>query len=112
MSYDIDLYMTVDTGGSTPVEIVIAGVGNYTSNVAGMWSDALGCRLADLNKKTAGDCVPALESAVAAMTADPIKYEAMNPANGWGDYQGARDYLARLRDACSEHPKATVHICH
>ncbi|RKN61884.1 hypothetical protein D7231_31930 [Streptomyces klenkii] len=112
MSYDISLWMKVDTGGPEPVEIELADIGNYTSNVGRMWVDALGHRLADLKDRTARDCIDALTRAVAAMESDPAKYEAMNPPNGWGDYDGALNYLRRLRDACLAHPNATVHISH
>lgn len=112
MSYDIELYMNIDTGAPEPHWFTVADIGNYTSNVAPMWGDALGHRLADLKEKTASDALPALQRAVAALEADPAKYEAMNPPNGWGDYQGALDYLRRLRDACAEHPKATIHMSH
>jgi hypothetical protein len=112
VSYDISLYMLVDTGATEPHYVELAEVGNYTSNVAPMWTDALGHRLSELKEKNAGDSLPALERAVAALEAAPAKYETMNPANGWGDYEGAVTYLRRLRDACAAHPKATIHIWH
>lgn len=112
MSYNISLYMSVDTGGSLPVEVELADIGNYTSNVSGMWTEALGYRLADLKGKAARDCIPDLQRAVADMIADPGRYEAMNPPNGWGSYDGALDYLRRLRDACIAHPKASIYISH
>ena len=108
MSYDIH----VDTGGQEPFTAIPADIGNYTSNVAPMWTEALGHRLADLNEKNAGDSLPALQRAVAAMESDPAKYEAMNPPNGWGNYEGALNYLRQLRDACAAYPKATIHISH
>lgn len=112
MSYDISLYLEVDTGGSEPVEMCPADIGNYTSNVSGMWDDALGHRLADLKGKNAGDSHPRLAQAVANMLADEDRYRAMSPPNGWGDYDGALDYLTRLRDACAAHPKAQIYISH
>jgi hypothetical protein len=110
MSYDIDLRMDIDTGGPEPVSTCFADIGNYTSNVPGMWREALGRSLGDLHGEIAGDCVDELTRAVAAMEADPAKYEAMNPANGWGDHAGALDYLRRLRDACAAHPKTVIYI--
>jgi hypothetical protein len=77
-----------------------------------MWTQALGHRLADLNETNAGQSLPTLQRAVTAMEADPEKYQAMNPANGWGDYEGALDYLRKLRDACAAYPNATIHISH
>ncbi|MFE9372275.1 hypothetical protein ACFYM2_21245 [Streptomyces sp. NPDC006711] len=110
MSYDISLYMTVDTGGPEPAEFRPADIGNYTSNVSPMWTKALGHRLADLADAYAGDSFPALQRAVAAMEAEPDEYRAMNPKNGWGDYDGALNYLRALRDACAAYPKARIYI--
>ncbi|NUR38796.1 MAG: hypothetical protein HOV73_01750 [Streptomyces sp.] len=111
MSYDIDLYATIDTGHADgPMTITIAEVGNYTSNVSGMWADAIGHRLFELNGRTAGDALEQLTEAVARMRATPDHYRAMEPANGWGNYDGALQYLDRLRDACESHPKTTIRI--
>lgn len=112
MSYDIHLYINVNTGGQEPFTACPADIGNYTSNVAPMWTEALGHRLADLNEQNAGNSLPALQRAVADMKADPAKYEAMNPRNGWGNYEGALDYLRNLRDACAVYPNATISISH
>ncbi|MEU4173268.1 hypothetical protein AB0F46_41320 [Streptomyces sp. NPDC026665] len=112
MSYWISLYTHVDTGGPEPERVELEEVGNYTSNVAPMWSAALGRSLGDLSEQPAGAVLPDLEQAVAAMEADPARFEAMNPKNGWGDYAGALGYLRRLRDACARHPKSTVRISH
>ncbi|MFE4857323.1 hypothetical protein [Streptomyces sp. NPDC056670] len=110
MSYDISLRVTVDVGGPEPAEFCPADIGNYTSNVSPLWSEALGRRLADLKDANAGDSLPALKRAVAAMEADPDKYRPMNPKNGWGDYEGALQYLRELRNACTAYPNATIHI--
>jgi hypothetical protein len=34
------------------------------------------------------------------LEADPDRFKALNPANGWGDYEGAVDFVRRLRDLC------------
>lgn len=112
MSYDISLYIQVDTGGPEPIEYCVDDVGNYTSNVSRMWTDALGHRLADLKGKTAGDCADGLKRAVADMEARPDHYRAMDPPNGWGCYEGALSYLRSLLVACLAHPKAEIHISH
>ncbi|MFE3583712.1 hypothetical protein [Streptomyces vinaceus] len=115
MSYDVSLYLHVDTGGPwapSSDEVCVANVGNYTSNVAPMWADALGHRLADLHDRNAGESLPALAAAVRKLRANPDRYRVMEPANGWGDYEGAVAYLAALCDACAVHPKAVIHISH
>ncbi|WP_406227412.1 hypothetical protein [Streptomyces anthocyanicus] len=112
MSYDVALYLQVDTGGPEPIDYCAADIGNYTSNVSRMWDEALGHRLADLHGQNAGDSADVLKQAVADMEARPDHYRAMNPANGWGDYEGALDYLRRLMIACCAHPKAEICISH
>jgi hypothetical protein len=68
---------------------------NMTSNVACMWRLA-GADLAEMNGKPAGEVKVILATAVRNMLAEPEKYKAMNPENGWGDYEGCIDYLMRL----------------
>ncbi|WP_329114521.1 hypothetical protein [Streptomyces sp. NBC_01353] len=112
MSYDISLHLQIDTGGPELVDYCADDIGNYTANVSGMWQEALGRRLADYHGMTAADAQADLVRAVRDMTTDAAKYEAMNPPNGWGDYEGALDYLTRLRNACLAHPKARIRISH
>lgn len=115
MSYDISLYLDVYSGGIWAPDVqtaCVADLGNYTSNAARMWTDALGHSLGDLDQANAGDSLPALDAAVGKLLADPETYRAMEPSNGWGDYDGAVGYIAALRDACLVHPKAVIHISH
>jgi hypothetical protein len=108
MSYDI--WLEIDAGGAEPVSVF--DVGNYTGNVSPMWYKALGFSLGDLHGKLAGDCIEVLERALAHMK-DPAnldEYLAMNPPNGWGNYEGAFGYLATLLEGCRICPKATIHI--
>lgn len=112
MSYDIHLEIQVDDGRGEPFITVPADIGNYTSNVSGMWDGALGYRLADLDDRGAGDVIDDLAHAVARMESCPATFQAMNPPNGWGDDEGALDYLRRLRDACRAYPNAVIRISH
>jgi len=43
-----------------------------------------------------------------ALSADPAMYKAMNPANGWGDYDGAVKVLTALVEACADYPDAKI----
>ncbi len=108
MSYDI--YLQVDTGGSEPA--TVCDVGNMTSNVSRMWTKALGYSLGDLHGKVAGDCIADLERATSHIRHPDNRgeYEAMNPANGWGDHGGAARYLQDVLDACRNHPKTIVYV--
>lgn len=106
MSHDI--WLTIDTGAEEPA--CVADVGNYTSNVSGMWARALGERLKEFDGRNADESVGALDVGIAAMRANPDEYRAMNPANGWGCYEGAVEYLVGLRAACARHPKTTIRV--
>lgn len=102
MSYDVYLLK-----GETTV-----GWWNYTSNIAPMlnmalesviaftpgaerWHDLLhGCQL-ESGRELLGVAVRSLES-------DPERYRAMNPANGWGDYDSLLGVLREMRDFVAE----------
>lgn len=105
MSYDV--FLSIDTGGKDPAMIFDS---NYTSNVSGMWADALGYPLADLDGRLAANAIPDLRRAAWRMANEPDKYQAMNPPNGWGDYEGARNYLVEILEACMNHPKASIGV--
>jgi hypothetical protein len=57
------------------------------------------------------DITDLLDQAVAIMERDCDRLRELNPANGWGDYDGlvrfVRDYLA----ACEANPQAVIEIC-
>jgi hypothetical protein len=110
MSYDI--YLEIDTGNGHKAEV--GGDLNYTSNVSPMWRKAFTGTdfsfLGDIDGRRAGDCVTALRHAVAAMGGDPAAYEAMNPPNGWGDADGAREFLRKIADLCEQHPNCEVRV--
>lgn len=89
------------------------GCGNYTSNVSPMWHKALESAgwpggLAQFDGKSGCHAGPPLEWAVEHMKADPDAYRAMNPENGWGNYEGAMHYLATIAEFCRRYPKATL----
>jgi hypothetical protein len=106
VSYDICL--DIDTGAGETVTAL--EVGNYTSNVAWMWSQALGHPLRELDGRGAADTVDVLTAAVAAMRERAQEFRAQEPENGWGDYQGALGYLERLLAGCQAHPATTIRI--
>ena len=58
----------------------------------------------------AGQLIEPLKAGIAALKADPDKFKAYNPANGWGDYYAllrfAQDYLA----ACEANPDGTIEV--
>lgn len=105
MSHNV--YLCIDTGGKEPVTVFGS---DCTSNVSGMWADALGYPLAELDGRTAVDAIDDLRRAAWRMANNPDKYRAMNPPNGWGNYEGARDYITEILEACLAHPKTTIAV--
>jgi hypothetical protein len=45
---------------------------------------------------------------IAAMKADPEKFKALNPSNGWGDHDSALAFLERVLAACEAHPLLVI----
>ena len=109
MSYDIWLYIPVDTGATEP-QTWTFDVGNHSSNVAGIWRAALGDSLSTLDGWVAGNCIEPLEKAIGYMRAPSNipSLKAMEPANGWGTYGSALVYLEKFLNACRAHPKCRV----
>ncbi len=105
MSYDI--YLTIDTGG--PEHALVTDGWNYTSNCAPMWRQA-GADLATFHARKAGDCLPVLDAAIAAMRADPDTFRKMDPPNGWGSYDSLLPQLEALAEDLRRHPNATVAV--
>lgn len=105
MGYDI--WFVIDAGGPKPVQI--GDNSNYTSNVAPMWRKA-GCDLAEMHDRPASEVRGPLWQALQAMRANPDEYRAMNPSNGWGNYDGCLQFLTGLWEACGRHPNAVMKV--
>lgn len=105
MSYDI--HLEIDTGGREPA--CVTGGWNYTSNCGPMWRLA-GADLAEFDGKPASECLPLLDAAIVDMEANPAKYRALEPPNGWGSLASLVPALRRLADDLRAHPKTTVRV--
>lgn len=108
MSYDVTFHYP---GTTYPADVWR----NYTSNVSGMWTKALGGtislgELIDQKGERNADLIPHLAAAIARMTANPDEYRAMNPANGWGDYEGALAFLEWMLAMCEAVPEGNVDV--
>ena len=107
MSWDIHLYTELDGQ-----EIEIQGTDfNYTHNTNQMVREA---GLKEWPYKIDGwdaqDLGIALAKALEELTRDPKRFRAMNPANGWGDYDSLIVVLQRIRDLCAQYPSAKVYM--
>jgi hypothetical protein len=78
------------------------------AGVAGIY-EAL-WRPEDIDIKYAGQLVEVLETGLARLVADREKYEAFNPKNGWGDYDGLVKFMESYLAACREYPNAEVSV--
>lgn len=63
-------------------------------------------------KVRAADLIEPLYAAITRMRADPDTYRAMNPENGWGNYEGALEFLEEILAACKRLPNAIVRNWH
>lgn len=106
MSYDV--YLAISTGPD-PDAYAYAFSDNYTSNVAPMWRDA-GIDLREWHGQPAIELCQPLRSAISDMTTRPDHYLALEPTNGWGDYNGALRFLIDLAAACETHPYTVVRV--
>lgn len=84
---------------------------NYTYNVSGMLSDVGIDWYRQMNRMPVTDALPILEAAIAKLEADPEKYRAMNPENGWGSYDGLLRWLGVIKDQMHAHPDGMVRAC-
>lgn len=51
-----------------------------------------------------------LRAGLAALNTDPERFRALNPSNGWGDYDGLVRFVARYLAACEQYPDAAVYV--
>lgn len=70
---------------------------NITGNVEPMWREA-GCHdaLYKSKGKAAYEVLDELKAGLSLMESEPERFKALNPSNGWGDYDGALEWLRRL----------------
>ena len=111
MSYDVTFYADVGAGDGNPD--IADGWRNYTSNVSGMWYEALGgVTLGDLldPEPLAKDLEPLIRKGISEMMESPEHFRKMNPPNGWGNYEGALEFLIWIADKCREWPTARVRV--
>ena len=110
MSYDVRL--EIDTGGEHRAWVTECRSPTY--NLGGMFREALGVSMQKhgdepaLDGMLAADALVIVSAALTRMAAEPGVFRALNPPNGWGNYDSAVEFLRWLQDECRNHPKATV----
>ena len=83
----------------------LGGMAREAGEYAAMW------RPDENGMRTASDLIAPLEAGLAALEADPDRFMAMNPENGWGSYDGLVRFVRRYLEACRENPECTVYAC-
>ena len=51
-----------------------------------------------------------LQAGLVRLRAEPEKFKAYNPSNGWGDYDGLVEFVADYLGACLANPGAEVRV--
>lgn len=106
MGYDISL--RINTGKHMTQ---VYDCGNYTYNVSPMYYKAFGeGGIYSLSAMAGHTAAPFIKGAITTMRENENEYKALNPSNGFGDYEGAITYLAKILHGCEEHPEAQVFI--
>lgn len=106
MSYDVFV------GGAERYDDDWPGITEYrnmTSNVAPMWR-AAGIDLAECDGRPAAQVAEGLVGALLTMEEHPDRFRAMDPPNGWGDFDGCRRFLQRILADCQARPTGTVWV--
>jgi len=69
---------------------------NYTYNVADMWYDCYEKGIREHYGLSGEESIPVLRKLREHMEDNIDKLEAMNPENGWGNYDGAVEFVGKL----------------
>jgi hypothetical protein len=101
MSWGVDIQIDHADGYTTVIEVV----DGHTYNLTPMWRKAgVFDTSRDLDGRSAGMLAPVLSAALIDAVRNRSAYEELNPANGWGDYDGFLEILTRFTQLAWEHP--------
>jgi len=115
MPADWDEYFPdVDMPGLQVEEDTEVWSGNITHNL-GQMAKAAGLytslwRPEEEGYVLAKDIVENLRLGLESLLEFPEEYKTLNPSNGWGTYEGFRDFVAEYLAACREYPQAQVRV--
>lgn len=63
-----------------------------------------------LPRAHAADLIGPLADGLAMLKNNPEKFKALNPTNGWGDYEGLVKFVEQYLEACKIYPHAEVSV--
>lgn len=92
MSVDLSYYARTESGNEYRME----GDLNITSNLSGMFYEALGFWLNDLSGKKGSEVAALVEIGISRMVADPNRFKPFEAKNGWGKYEDGLRFLNEL----------------
>lgn len=78
------------------------------AEAAGIYSELW--RPEEIGIDKAAQLVLPLRAGLTRLVAEPSRYRAHNPPNGWGDYEGMVRFVRDYIEACGEHPDARVRV--
>lgn len=87
---------------------------NITHNLNQM-ADAAGIykylwRPDEINISKAGQLIEPLKIGLKELEDNPEKYKALNPANGWGNFEGLVNFVKSYLSACIQYPDADIEL--
>jgi hypothetical protein len=87
---------------------------NITHNLSKMAAEAgiykALWRPEEIGITTAKQLIEPLRVGLALLRAEPQRFRAFNPENGWGTYDGLVAFVDAYLQACEENPDATVDV--
>ena len=104
----LDLYLTCRHCGSSLIDWNVTHNLTKRAREAGIYRQ-LG-RPDECGVRVASDLIEPVEKALAAMRAEPSRFLALNPPNGWGSYDGFVAALDGLLEISRQHPTAEVSV--
>lgn len=60
--------------------------------------------------KLAKDIIEPLEKGLKFLKSDPALFQAQNPENGWGSYEGLVEFTEEYLQACKDYPEAVITV--
>jgi hypothetical protein len=114
MGLDVTLYFPVDVGKDDPEEHIVY-TANITHNLGEMAAAAelyhALWRPGEVGCERAEDIAPRIERGLRRLRGDPNVYRALNPENGWGNYEALVSFAEEYLAACEAYPRAHIHVC-
>lgn len=95
----------------TPGQEVAYLYDGITYNLARMFQEASGMRFTDLGGRSGAECGRILRAALQRLVSDPERFEALNPPNGWGDYDGLVHETVKAAIVAARYPNAVSVFC-